>query len=497
MKFTKITALLLVLCMMLSMVACADGTDDAATDDTNAKTADVDAGDTEAETEDAAVLYGDLPTGDFGGYEFRMLNNTSNFAYTAMSAEELTGEPINDAIYMRNKNVEDTLKITITENLVDWSVVNSTMNNSILANEDAYDVFWNESHFVAPFAIKQQLASIGDVTGLNLTKPWWNAQAMDSFTVADRLFFLVGDLHLMFNESFWMVGFNKNILDSYQLKDPYQLVRDGAWTLDAMFEDMSAVATDLDGDGKIDGSDQFGVTCYNGALFPLLLASGETIFQKDADDIPSYVIPGDRFFSVFEKIATYFFAPAVNDIVCMDGRTPNISQYPDTWHGVFSSGHALFYLEPIGSLKKLREMEAEFGIVPYPKYDEKQENYVSYVAHYAAVLGVPITNSDLARTGVILENLSAESHKELKDTYMKTTLNFKYIRDVESAEMLNIIFSTGTFELSRVFGLNAINDALSNSANNGGENLASLLSKSEKSANKSLEKTLAGLLGLE
>jgi len=495
MKLKKITVVLLALCITFSVIACADSS--VPDDDAELKSVDGDTGDTESVTDDSALLYEGLPTGDYGKYEFRLLNNTSNFAYTEMSSEELTGEPINDAIFMRNKNVEEKLNITITENLVDWSVVTSTMNNSILANEDAYDVFWNESHFVASFAIKQHLVSIGDVPGLDLSKPWWNAQAMDSFTVADKLFFLVGDLHLMFNESFWMVGFNKNMLDNYQLQDPYQLVRDGTWTLDAMFENMSAVADDLDGNGTIDGSDQFGVTCYSGALFPLLLASGETIFQKDADNIPSYVVPGDRFFSVFEKISMFFFAPEVKDIVCMDGRTANIAQYTDTWHGVFSAGHALFYLEPVGSLKKLREMESEFGIVPYPKYDEKQKDYVSYVAHYAAVMGVPITNSDLARTGTILENLSSESHKELKDTYMKTTLNFKYIRDVESAEMLNIIFNSGTFELSRVFGLNAINDALSNSANNGGANLASLLSKSEKSANKSLESMLKGLLGVE
>ncbi len=44
----------------------------------------------------------------------------------------------------------------------------------------------------------------------------------------------------------------------------------------------------------------------------------------------------------------------------------------DAFHDVFLSGHALFYLESIGSLKKLHNMDAELGVPPYPKLDESQ-----------------------------------------------------------------------------------------------------------------------------
>lgn len=404
----------------------------------------------------------------------------------------MTGEAINDAIFMRNKNVEERLNIKITENLVNYDVVTSTMNTAILANDDAYDVFWNESYFVAPFSVNRHLIDISEVPNLNLEKPWWNSQAIDSLSIAGKKFFLVGDLHLMFNESFWMVGFNKDMLDRYQLTDPYKLVREGTWTFDEMFKDMQEVSTDLDGNGIMDGNDQFGVTCYSGCLFPLLFGTGEKILTKDADDIPVYQAPSERFYNVFEKIVKLYFTDY--NITCMEGKTANISQYPDGWHGVFSSGHALFYLEPIGSIKKLREMESEFGIVPYPKYDVNQENYVSYIANYAAVMGIPITNSNTARTGTILENLCSESYKELKDAYRTTTLNFKYIRDVESAEMLDIILNSGTFELSIVFGITGVSGALSSAASAGTSEISSSIAKSEKSTNKALEKTIMGVL---
>lgn len=488
----RFTALLLVICIILSVTACSDNPDTSAKDTENIDTA---AQGEDTTADENALLYADLPSGDFEKYEFRILNNISNFAYTDMTAEEMTGEAINDAIYMRNKNVEERLNITIIENLVNYDVVTSTMNTSILANDDAYDVFWNESHFVAPFAVKGQLIDINEIENLNLEKPWWNKQAVDSLSVANKSFFLVGDLHLMFNESFWMVGFNKDMLDRYQLTDPYQLVRNGTWTFEEMYKDMEAVSSDLDGNGTMDGNDQFGVTCYSGCLFPLLFGTGEKILTSDNDGIPAYEPPAERFYNVFEKIVNYFFTNY--DITCMDGKTQNISQYPDGWHGVFSSGHALFYLEPIGSLKKLREMESEFGIVPYPKYDESQEEYISYIAHYAAVMGIPITNSNTARTGTIIENLCAESYGELRDAYKTTTLNFKYIRDQESSEMLDIILNSGTFELSTVFGISAISSALSTAASNGNSDISSILAKSEKSTNLTLDKTIKGILGVE
>lgn len=79
-----------------------------------------------------------LPTGDYGGYDFMMLNNESNFAYTQMSAEELTGEGINDAIFNRNNAVAERLNVKLVENKVPYAEVTSTMNTSIAAGDSTY-----------------------------------------------------------------------------------------------------------------------------------------------------------------------------------------------------------------------------------------------------------------------------------------------------------------------------------------------------------------------
>lgn len=496
----RLTAILLAMLMVMPLAACSDNASDSesssSVDEETASTVENAADTTETQSEEDAeldALYADVPSEDYNGYEFVFLNNISNFAYTFMTTEELTGDVLNDAVYNRNIKVSEKLGIVITENLVDYGDVTDAMNKEIAANTDTYDCFWNESKFVAPFATKGSLVNVNDIESLNLDKPWWNSGAMNDVEVKDKLYFLVGDLHLMFKEAHWLLGFNKNIMDSVNLSAPYDLVREGKWTYDALNQYLTAAVSDLNGNGEVDIEDQFGLTSYDGCIRAFVYGTGETVMEKNSEGIPEFITPGDRFYSVYDDLVNMLFAVS-------DGRYCGNLSGLDTyggWMGVFSQGHAMFFSDPVGSLKKLRDMDAEFGVVPYPKYDENQENYVSLIAVYAAFCGIPITNSDTERTGVILENLCAESYGGVRDAYSQATLNFKYIRDEDSSEMLDIVFNTGTFNLSDTLGVSVLTDTIQSNANNGKTDIASQYTKMMKSALKLLDKAIDGLLGEE
>lgn len=174
------------ICILLLAAALLTGCGNGGTVETD-KTADT-AGSADIETEsetlsEAEQIAASLPTGDYGGYEFAMLNNESNFAYTQMCAEELTGEGINDAIYNRNNTVADRLNVKLTENRIGYAEVTSTMKSAVAAGDPTYSCFWNESQFVAPFAIDGSLWNVKDITALSLDKPWWDAGAMADLTL--------------------------------------------------------------------------------------------------------------------------------------------------------------------------------------------------------------------------------------------------------------------------------------------------------------------------
>ncbi len=493
----RLLTLILAMLMLTPLVSCSENNDKNTEVDTpteeSVTPADEEEVVVESEEDTLEKLYEDLPTGDYGGSDFRLLNNTSNFAYTFMTAEEMTGDGLNDAVYERNMTVSDRLGIKIVEDLVNYDVVTSTMNKEIASNTDTYACFWNESKFVAPFATQGSLINVNEIDSLNFDKPWWNSSAMDDVEVQDRLYFLIGDLHLMFKEAYWILGFNKSMMDDNGLDDPYEIVREGKWTLDTMVKYMNVAAQDLDGNGETDASDRFGFVSYDGCAKALFFASGETLVEKNDSGIPEIKTPGDRFYNVYSKMVDGIFN---NKTAYCDGYgTPGVSSYSEGWLGVFSQGHSMFFSDPVGSLKKLRDMDAEFGVLPYPKYEETQENYVSLIAEYAAFCGIPVTNGDIEKTGVVLENLCAESYSGVRDAYNKATLNFKYIRDEDSAEMLNLVFDNGVFNLADALGVTTMSSTIASNASSGNEDIASAYTKILKASEKMLARSIEGMLG--
>ena len=96
-------------------------------------------------------------------------------------------------------------------------------------------------------------------------------------------------------------------------------------------------------------------------------------------------------------------------------------------------------------------MEDDYGILPYPKFDESQEKYMSGAMDNYTVLGIPITVSDPEMASIITEALNAESYKQLFPAYYDTALKVKYMRDEESIEMLDIIMNGRNFDMCVLF----------------------------------------------
>ena len=95
----RLFCILLSLTMLLPLTACSETTSTDNAGDAAAPGAETEIAPVEEEVDEIAALLADLPTGDFEGFEFAYVNNISNFAYTSMAAEELTGEAINDAFF--------------------------------------------------------------------------------------------------------------------------------------------------------------------------------------------------------------------------------------------------------------------------------------------------------------------------------------------------------------------------------------------------------------
>jgi len=71
-------------------------------------------------------------------------------------------------------------------------------------------------------------------------------------------------------------------------------------------------------------------------------------------------------------------------------------------------------------------------------------------------MGVPKSAGDLERTSILLEALSAESKYTLQPAYYNIVLDRKFMRDEESSDMLDIIFSTQVYDVGGVYSFGGV-----------------------------------------
>jgi hypothetical protein len=196
--------------------------------------------------------------------------------------------------------------------------------------------------------------------------------------------------------------------------------------------------------------------------------------------MPYMAFNTEMFHRVWEKIIEI-----MNDTSCYATDIPFISSG-------LTNGQTLFATEILKFVRDYRVNEREFGILPIPKYEEKQENYHTYVAISAPLLIIPKSCPDMDTVGIIVEAMAAEGHRVIMPAYYEVSIAGKFVRDVESIDMLDIAFSTRKYDLGVVFNWGNVNSDLSQKygpRNN--PNIASLIESREEKLKSDMEKTFA------
>ena len=395
----------------------------------------------------------ELPAKDFGGYNFRVISRSyaSNAHWWSLdiTANEENGDPINDAVYQRNKKVEEKYNINITNNFSDD--VGNTAARSIKSGSDDYDLI-----VVGLLAGQEILSTQNLIVDLNnmpyidLTRPWWDQKAVEQLPIHGRLLAAPCDLTIRDKDATQIMTFSKKLISDYALEDPYGLVVSGKWTFDKMLDMMKAVSRDLNGDGVIDDTDQFGLITQTANSRRLFNAAGEYISKLNAGKIPEITLYSERAAQVIEKIKEIQSEYYTINAESMAGK------YADIWDDfqipAFSQNRALFFHSGMNRVTLLRTMESDFGIIPPPKFDEFQENYYASVGAFpTSTVSVPITVADREKTGIILESLAYEGRYILLPAYYDINLKTKFARDKESGAMIDIILSNRLYDLCEMY----------------------------------------------
>lgn len=125
----------------------------------------------------------------------------------------------------------------------------------------------------------------------------------------------------------------------------------------------------------------------------------------------------------------------------------------------------------------MRDSKFDFAIIPMPKYDENQKEYMTPILQYVHTMYVTVANQKTDVIGATLENMAAEYYKTLRPAYYEAVLENKRVRDDESIEMLEIIFKNRELNPAVVFDWK-ITTILNEAALYGRDNIVSNVERS-------------------
>ncbi|GHU36943.1 hypothetical protein FACS1894105_08160 [Clostridia bacterium] len=442
----------------------------------------------------ASKVLPDLPASDFEGYRFKVLTKGPEFnewANMDIYAESQNADTINDAVYSRNRYVENKYNFQVTE-VPSSGDMTVSVRKSVSSGDEAYDAIVPNMLTQATLAVAGCLVDLNEVPKLDLTKMWWDQRANADLSIGKKLYFTVSDLIIMDNDATWLVIFNKKLIEDFTLEDPYELVRSGNWTFDKLNDMSKGISKDLNGDGQMTSEDLFGSVQQGENMTAFYLASGEHFVTKDTQDFPVATMDSERSISVIDKICDMMFDNQISfnywDLTVPDNIVTQ---------KMFENNQAVFKITALQLVIRMREMETSFGIIPMPKYDSAQQEYGHYVHPTASAISIPTSNNNLERTGIILEALTAESRYTLRPAYYEKAISNKYLRDDESIEMLDIIIASRAFDLSTMFGWNGLGSVLEDMYRSKRRDFTSAYERQSDAYKTAIDKTISTLTALE
>ncbi|MBQ7299407.1 MAG: extracellular solute-binding protein [Clostridia bacterium] len=435
---------------------------------------------------------------DFGGHEFRIMDRSEeqdpNWETIDVWAEAESGDTINDAVYQRNRLLEENLNIKISENKVKNPYTDA--RTSIMAGGDDFDIFTDGLSYLATMAVEGYLVDLNTMDTLKLTENWWDQDLNRDLSIANKLFFCTGDISIMDNYGTWCVMFNKDMAEEYDMDNLYDHVKAGTWTLGLMHEMAKDVTRDVDGNGTMDYTDQWGFLTESYNEYGLWAAGGQAITGKDANDIPILTAFSDKSVEIIDKVTEFTQDNAATLIA--DKVTSGTLTGCAFTNEHFGGSNALFIYGGMWLITKFRAYDVNFGVVPAPKFDEAQERYYNtYSYANCTAYSVPTTAPDIARTGTIMEAMAEVSKYTLTPAYYDVALKGKYIRDEESAEMLDIILAQRSYDLGMIFNWGNMFSTITGLSTNSNADFASAYAKVEKATLKAIEKFVDALDTLE
>lgn len=397
--------------------------------------------------------------------------------------ENNKGETLTDALITRNIRLKSDYGVELVpKNVGDYYAISRLMNEQQAGKLDDYDLYAGQLHNFVDSALQNQCVDYNSMANINLNGGWWDRSCKETLLIDGKNFMMTGDISPESMLISACMVFNKNMMQDLKKDEPYDLVKAKKWTLDTLYEYIG----DVTNEDAQDGRGRYGLTCWcwdapyslfygcNLKYVKFDAATGNPEISYDANKAVSIY---DKIYKVVVTAKSYYLTYEKADKDLLDQQV----------YQVFADGRALFSDITLRNINRyITSMEDDYGVVPMPKYDEAQAEYLTFVNGGAPLCYVSTTEKDVDFVSDMMEAMATYNYSYITNSLYEIIVKSKDARDPQTPEMVDIILRSRVYDFAYYADL-SISKVVSQNLAVGRESVASQYKAAKNSSEKSLK----------
>lgn len=365
-----------------------------------------------------------------------------------------TGEPVNDAVYERNQAITDRINVSLEYH--SFVNVNEQVTLEAKTHSGAYQIFTNMSYMNVYNVFAEETHDLSLLDYIDFDKKYWSQGFRDvvTFGDGDSQYLITGSPALTMYRYMYITIFNKDEFEARGWESLYDVVDRGDWTLEYQANLVKDSWVDTDEITGPSEHDFYGLVSGSHVTSDgFLVASGIHLVKKDNEGKWFWdTTQNESIVNVVEAVRNLFYEvngtytyPIEFDVTT--GLPHIIGKFVNR-----ECAMASIMLENLESSIGL--INFDYGIAPLPKYSSGTDvPHRTYVQDQVTSIGVigSVDEKDFKKLGAYIELLGQYSYEKVLPEYYERTLSKKFMSDVTSKRMLELIVNSVEFDFSAVF----------------------------------------------
>ncbi len=478
----KVAALILTLLILVSFMGCT--TNPETENDTSVPTT------SELIEETTADNTPVFPEADYGEADFIVYARSSNAgSYRGMYiVSDNLGDTMSEAVFLRNLAVEE--KYNVKFSTMEEDKPYEKIRTFLQSGDIPFDLVLDRRSYLGSLAQEGCLYNFNNLEHVDFSQDYWDSNAARDYEIAGKLFFMASDISVSNLAGARFFYFNKQLIEDYNLDNPYDLVHNNKWTLDKFLAMVQSVSTD-NGDGIWNAEDTYGLLAEEGAsngnIMHLLVGCGIRFTEVNPDGTLITNAYNEKTLNIMSAVANVLLKNNYSITYQQASAGADTSGFPnifDYGRSLFTQDRFLFIQGNMGVAHQFKDMKSDYGVLPNPKLDETQESYYHKMDKYSLIWAIPNCDMDYDRLGIIMEYWAYQSSKTVMPAYYEITIKTKRVHEETASQMLDLIKSTILYDLSEPYGTDIATVLYNGYVNS---SLASTWTSNKKLIDKELE----------